>query len=478
MADISKITTLDGTTYDLKDSTARSSIPSAASATPLMDGTGAVGTSTKYAREDHKHPSDTTKVSTSGNETISGNKTFSGTTSLTADSIYPASVNTAIPSNSAAIIQSPIPKYLWHDIMAFCRDCTPTYYTTTDGSTWTEATLAKNLFMHKMTWGRQNAIDTTIKGSRWIWTTNSWSYSSASWLLIGVSYSATNAYFDITLESADSSGNWSTLLTKTKCYYNSVPVWFRTSTPGSVAQYRLTIIRNAEDSTTNILPITSIRWLASRWGDQGRGEELEYPYQWDDSLDIYPVTNNTSTLGTSSYKWANVYATTFNGDLSGNASSATKATQDESGNNIKATYASSFSISDHTITLKNKNGSSLGTVTVPDNNTTYTANTSKLVTTTVPNVTSAGSAPTLGTAIPADDITAWTTNTPTAVSVSQGVLTLTSGSAASLSYTAKSIPNVTSVGSAPTLGTAITVATGSLSGTGGGATVATGITPA
>ena len=51
---------------------------------------------------------------------------------------------------------------------------------------------------------------------------------------------------------------------------------------------------------------------------------------------------------------------------------AEKATKDESGNNIKDTYANSFSISDHTITLKNKNGTSLGTVTVPDNNTTYT----------------------------------------------------------------------------------------------------------
>ena len=59
----------------------------------------------------------------------------------------------------------------------------------------------------------------------------------------------------------------------------------------------------------------------------------------------------------------------------GNAATATKATQDESGNNIKASYAASFSISDHTITLKNKNGASLGTVTVPDNNTTYTAGT-------------------------------------------------------------------------------------------------------
>ena len=89
--------------------------------------------------------------------------------------------------------------------------------------------------------------------------------------------------------------------------------------------------------------------------------------------------------------------------------------------------------------------------------TTYTAQT-----------TSIGSA-SIGTAIPADDITAWTANTPTAVtkktvvtsasgataSYANGVLTLTDGSfgtgdsvtvtpgtAASLSYTAKSIPNI------------------------------------
>ena len=64
---------------------------------------------------------------------------------------------------------------------------------------------------------------------------------------------------------------------------------------------------------------------------------------------------------------------------------------------------------------------------------------------------SAGSAPTLGTAIDADDITAWSTNTPTGASVANGTLTITAGSAASLSYTARSIPNVTNAGSAPSL---------------------------
>lgn len=65
MADISKITTLDGTTYDIKDSTARDSIPSVATTAPIMDGTAAVGSSTKYAREDHVHPTDTSRAPTS-----------------------------------------------------------------------------------------------------------------------------------------------------------------------------------------------------------------------------------------------------------------------------------------------------------------------------------------------------------------------------------------------------------------------------
>lgn len=38
------------------------SIPAAGTATPLMDGTAAVGTSAKFSREDHRHPSDTNKI--------------------------------------------------------------------------------------------------------------------------------------------------------------------------------------------------------------------------------------------------------------------------------------------------------------------------------------------------------------------------------------------------------------------------------
>ena len=43
--------------------------PSAATATPLMDGTAAVGSSSKYSLEDHVHPSDTSKITMPGSGT-------------------------------------------------------------------------------------------------------------------------------------------------------------------------------------------------------------------------------------------------------------------------------------------------------------------------------------------------------------------------------------------------------------------------
>lgn len=66
-------------------------------------------------------------------------------------------------------------------------------------------------------------------------------------------------------------------------------------------------------------------------------------------------------LVTGSAKFLN----TVTGNIDGNASTATKAAQDESGNNIKATYAASASISGNTLTLKNKNNVTLSTATIP-----------------------------------------------------------------------------------------------------------------
>ena len=63
MADVS-ILNVNNTDYNIRDDVARNSIPSPADSSPLMDGTADVGTSTDYAREDHVHPTDTSRQAT------------------------------------------------------------------------------------------------------------------------------------------------------------------------------------------------------------------------------------------------------------------------------------------------------------------------------------------------------------------------------------------------------------------------------
>ena len=58
--------------------------------------------------------------------------------------------------------------------------------------------------------------------------------------------------------------------------------------------------------------------------------------------EFFPGANNTYTLGTSSKKWKNVYATTFTGALSGNATSSSSC----SGNSATATLASTVTCSE------------------------------------------------------------------------------------------------------------------------------------
>ena len=54
--------TYDGTYWQMVGWLNNNDMRTAASAAPLMDGTAAVGTSTKYAREDHVHPTDTSRA--------------------------------------------------------------------------------------------------------------------------------------------------------------------------------------------------------------------------------------------------------------------------------------------------------------------------------------------------------------------------------------------------------------------------------
>lgn len=102
-----------------------SSVPTATTTTPLMDGTAAVGTSVKYAREDHVHPSDTTRVPTS--RTVNGKALSSNITLSASDvSAIPTSAkgeaNGVCPLNANSVIDSQyLPSFVDDVVEAYPR---------------------------------------------------------------------------------------------------------------------------------------------------------------------------------------------------------------------------------------------------------------------------------------------------------------------------------------------------------------------
>ena len=133
------------------------SVPSPADATPIMDGTAAIGTSTDYAREDHVHPTDTslqTKITVSG--VLKGDGS-GGVSAATAGIDY----------------QAPLPS----------QTNNSGKYLTTNGSA--------------LSWGTVDALPSQTGNSGKYLTTNG---TAASW-------AATSAASTLTIESTPTSGS-------------------------------------------------------------------------------------------------------------------------------------------------------------------------------------------------------------------------------------------------------------------------------
>lgn len=92
-------------------------IPAASTSTPLMDGTASIGSSTRYAKADHRHPSDTTKqnVLTAGTgiditgDVISctGSSGGGGVTDVTMNGISKVSNGVAVLGNVLTSLTTP-----------------------------------------------------------------------------------------------------------------------------------------------------------------------------------------------------------------------------------------------------------------------------------------------------------------------------------------------------------------------------------
>lgn len=121
----SNITITPDATNDKITITATDTTYTAASATPLMNGTGAVGSSAKYAREDHVHPSDTTRVPTSrtvNGKALSSNITLSASDVSAVATSAVGAANGVCPLNANSVIDSQyLPSFVDDIVEAYAR---------------------------------------------------------------------------------------------------------------------------------------------------------------------------------------------------------------------------------------------------------------------------------------------------------------------------------------------------------------------
>ncbi len=186
--------------------------------------------------------------------------------------------NTVITSDTSQIAQSPISPYLWHDVFSFGL-YSPQYQTSANGTTYNAATLNNALFAQKQAQNIEIINGTTIISARWIWT--GVSFNDASWLVIGFTYIGVTSTKTIVFETSTDNVSWTVRHTSSNSN-QAIPIWFYISPFGGDTYARLTI------TTTNAasVRISSIRLLTSRWGDQGLGSEIEFPYDWNGNKNI------------------------------------------------------------------------------------------------------------------------------------------------------------------------------------------------
>lgn len=102
-----------------------SSVPTATTTTPKMDGTATVGTETTFARGDHIHPSDTTRVPTSrkvNGKALSSDITLSASDVSAIPTSAKGAANGVCPLNANSVIDSAyLPSFVDDVVEAYAR---------------------------------------------------------------------------------------------------------------------------------------------------------------------------------------------------------------------------------------------------------------------------------------------------------------------------------------------------------------------
>ena len=292
-------------------------IPVAATAAPTMDGTATVGTSTKYAREDHKHPSDTAKINKDAEL-------------LTTNSFAPNSM------------RGP---YISKIDNAFYAADKRWSVTATNVASGSVSNLFNGSYENSIFIENGNTSVITIDFS-----------SEPTGYFPGYPYGYIILSFYYVAGPASVSG-------RVYCNYSTQGVgWHNiTFTPLADNTANNIIYKSEHQAYYNIskVEITIVGDTTNSYGKTQLSQIEMHLDRPDSSRTPFLSKYGAETL------YYNLTAPGFIGNLTGNASTATKATQDESGNNIKSSYGASLGISGSVLTLKNKNSAALSSVTLP-----------------------------------------------------------------------------------------------------------------
>ena len=294
--------------------------------------------------------SDAAVVHKTGNqaETVTGAKTFDNMNAVKAG----ASTTEAISADKDSIAASPFSD-LWHDVFAFLYSgnsfALSDHQTTVNGTTWTNdtATDLTSLFAGKEG-GMITILGDGIKARRFTLYNGSGFFATAqiSWYEFALGWTNPFSPFTMKVETSSDKSSWTEICSGTA---SAVPqaYYIRGNEDTSVMKDYIRITLTKTSGTTGSATMSCIRGLTKRKGDQGRGKEYEFPYDWDKTPSLLPKTAGTSNLGSSGSRWGTVYANTFNGNATSasfaeeaeSAETAEQATKDGEGNVISSTYA-------------------------------------------------------------------------------------------------------------------------------------------
>ena len=244
-------------------------------------------------------------------QTISGVKTFNDVNNLRFNAYNTA---TTTP-NMSSVTTHPFVTDTLHDHFAFLRSHTIVdKQVSTDGTNWTESTLdIMPLFIQKENQSL-TILNTSQMGFRFsLYSSGNYHACMISWFEFGVNYVSTFKNVAVTAECSSDNSSWTTLATGVINSVSATHYLKSASLPSNQKYIRFTFIKQASGGSFDL---NCLKALTPRKGNQGLGRENKYPYAWSASKELYPIENNTWSLGTSSYKWANVYATNFVGKAS------------------------------------------------------------------------------------------------------------------------------------------------------------------